>query len=181
LTFGTYEGRRLSEVPGEYLIGLSDQGIGLDAQSRTAIREVIDRAGREDRGRQVVVEARVPDDDPRLEAEGYLAGLQGELIDVAIHREVLLVRAQARMGEKKYAEAKELLGEIEALKTREKFRNELQQERKKIATNDPLLDRKIDRMFKETDKVLMHYLDPDPVKQLATALLRVQEARGAGS
>jgi hypothetical protein len=174
LTSGTYDGRAITEVPTPYLVGLLEEAAGMDAQSRTAIQYMVtgdQGAGGPDLAR-AVLEARVPDDDPRLEAEGYLIGLQGELVDVTIRREILLSRALARMEEKKYDEARQLYEELKGLKSRYDFQRALEQERKKIATNDPILDRKIDRMFEETGKVLRNYLDDRPLDELGRQLLR---------
>jgi len=184
LPFGPYQGRPLSAVPRPYLKGLLDEQPRLDTQTRSALEYAMRRPPRRNPlspPPPVVLEARVPDDDPRLKAEGFLNGLQAELIDLVVRREILLARAQARLAEKKYEEAEQLIQQIRTMKTREELRRRLLQEHKKIATNDPVLQQKIDRMFRQTEKVLLHYLDPKPVDALARQLVERQSGRSSGS
>jgi len=126
-------------------------------------------------GMEDEVVADIRNDDQRLEAEGFIRGLQEELIDLVIRREVLLAQYEARFGEKKYDEAEKLIRQLRALETRDDFALHLAQEQKKVFSADKLSQAKIDQMFSKTRKLVITYLDPAIIDQLDRQL---REARG---
>jgi len=132
-------------------------------------------------GLQPELEAVVADDDQRLEAEGYLSGLQDELVDLVTRRQLLLIRAQARLAAGKLDEADELLREIRLLKTRDEFHRELAQEQQRVFADDPAVQRQIDAMFATTQKLLAQYLDPKPVDDLTDELAKARAEAGTGA
>jgi len=121
------------------------------------------------------VVADVRNDDQRLEAEGFIRGLQEELIDLVTRREVLIAQYEARFEEKQYDEAEKLIRELRALETRGDFALYLAQEQKKVFSADKLSQAKIDQMFSKTRKLVTTYLDPTVIEQLDRQL---REARG---
>lgn len=114
--------------------------------------------------------AAVPDDDQRLEAEGFVHGFQEELVDLVTRREVLLARIRARIDAGKLSEAETLMAELRQMKSRDEFRRDLEREQKKIFSADPVIQRRIDTLFSDTRKLLQQYLDPAPVEQLVREL-----------
>jgi len=128
-------------------------------------------------GLEPVLTAAVADDDQRLEAEGYLAGFQDELIDLVTSREVLLARARARIEAGDLAAAEALLSELRGLKSRDQFARQLAAQKQKSVSKDPVVQKKIDAMFDETEKLLKQYLDPAVVERLTA---EVTKARAAG-
>ena len=62
--------------------------------------------------RRVSVE--LPDDSPRLQVEGSLAMVQGDLIDVVSRRVVMLARAVSLARKEEFAEAERLLAQVDA-------------------------------------------------------------------
>lgn len=123
------------------------------------------------------LEADIANDDHRLEVEGFLAGLQEELIDLVTRREVLVARALARLEKQDIAEADKLVRELQSLRTREDFDRQIVAERQKIYDEDPAVQRKIDRMFEGTRRLLYQYLDPAPVEKLIVQLSAAKTAR----
>ncbi len=123
------------------------------------------------------LEADIANDDYRLEVEGFLAGLQEELIDLVTRREVLLARALAKLEKQDLAEADKLVRELQTLRTREDFDRQIVAERQKIYDEDPAVQRKIDRMFEGTRRLLYQYLDPAPVEKLIVQLSAAKTAK----
>ena len=52
--------------------------------------------------------APVPNDDQRLAAEGFINGLQEELLDLVAHEKILAVMIQTRIEKKRFDEATDL-------------------------------------------------------------------------
>ena len=125
-------------------------------------------------GMEAEVVADVRNDDQRLEAEGFISGLQEELIDLVTRHEVLRAQYQTRFEEKKYDEAEKLIRRLRALETRRDFALYLAQEEKKVFSADKLSQAKIDQMFSKTLKLVNTYLDPAVIDQLDRQL---REAR----
>ncbi|MGE0608643.1 MAG: hypothetical protein AB7O62_16230 [Pirellulales bacterium] len=116
------------------------------------------------------LEATLSDDQERLALEGFITGLQEELVDTVAQREVLaaLIHARVQKGEK--AEAEKLLADLRALKTRDQFLGLLTERRKTIENKDPRVQRQIDKLFSDTQKVLNQHLD---LKQIEDAAAEV--------
>jgi len=110
--------------------------------------------------------ASIANDAQRLEAEGFITGLQEELIDLVTRREVLLVQIRTRIEEKKLDDAAKLVHELRSLDGRDDFNLYLEQEQKKVFSPDRLIQARIDSMFTKTRKLVVEYLDPKVVEQL---------------
>ncbi len=85
---------------------------------------------------------------------------QEELVDLVTRREVLLIQARARLEEKRLDEAAKLLDQVRSLKTREVFSRELADAQRRAVSPDPAIQKKIDALFAETQKLLQQHLDP---------------------
>ncbi len=112
------------------------------------------------------VEAAVIDDDQRLAAEGAIMSAQEELLDVVTRRAVLAARIAAAIKAGKADEADAMLVEVYALRTRDQFTQHLDQQRQKLRSEDPLINRRIDMMFDKVHKLAVQYLDPREVDKL---------------
>ena len=128
-------------------------------------------------GMEAEVVADVRNDDQRLEAEGFISGLQEELIDLVTRHEVLRAQYQTRFEEKKYDEAEKLIRQLRALETRDDFALHLAQEQKKVFSADKLSQAKIDQMFSKTRKLVNTYLDPAIIDQLDRQLREARASR----
>ncbi|MFH1267149.1 MAG: hypothetical protein ABIK89_15585 [Planctomycetota bacterium] len=123
------------------------------------------------------VSAAIANDDQRLEAEGFITGLQEELIDLVTRREVLLAQASRQLEEKEFDEAEKLVRQLQGLEGRDDFALHMTQEEKKVFSPDRLIQAKIDAMFSKTRKLVAEYLNPSAIDQLDRQL---HEARSAG-
>lgn len=167
------------------LVGRTDrQGAVVIPPTEQPLRVLLVKNGGEFLGRlplvpgvEADVVAAIANDDQRLEAEGFITGLQEELIDLVTRREVLLAQASRQLEEKKYDEAEKLIRQLQSLEGRDDFALHMTQEEKKVFSADRLIQAKIDAMFSKTRKLVAEYLDELAIDQLDR---RLHEVRGAG-
>ena len=129
-------------------------------------------------GEPPTLTARIPDDQQRLEVEAFVVGLQESVVDLVARRAVLLARAEARLDANDVAEAEKLIEQVRRMETREQLRQRIEVERRRFASGDPTVQRKIDRLFDDTAKLLGRYLNPADVELLQR---RLREARTAAA
>lgn len=126
-------------------------------------------------GLSPVVTAEVPDDSRRLQAEGFLKGLQSEVVDVVASRQVAAARVRMRIDEGKLDLAKEMLGDLQKIKDYEKMARELDDIQRKVldpagGTITPVAQIRIEKMFQQTRELLQKYLQNDLVKKVEKEL-----------
>jgi len=171
------------------LVGRTDwEGSVVVAPGGSALRVLLVKNGAEFLARlplvpglEAEIAADIPNDDQRLEAEGFIAGLQEQLIDLVTRREVLLTQARKRIDERKLDEAAKLVRQLQGLESRDNFALHLAQEQKKIFSPDKLTQAKIDQMFSKTRKLVDEYLDPAAIDQLDRQLREAREAGKRGA
>ena len=108
----------------------------------------------------------VPDDDRRLQAEGLIVGLQENLVDSVVRRAILAAQTRNRIEEGKLDEAGQLIEELRRLRTQQQFLLQLEKERQRLVSDDPVVQRKIDKLFDDTTKLLGSYLMPQELETL---------------
>jgi hypothetical protein len=116
----------------------------------------------------------VPADVRLLEAESHLAAAQDELADLVTLRQILLSRAEKALDSKKTSDAKDALAELQALKTRQKFVEELASRQKSVIAEDVAVQQRIDALFAELIKLAEEQLDPKPIDALAAEVKRAK-------
>ena len=124
------------------------------------------------------LEVPIADDDFRLEAEGFITGVQQELVDIVSRRAMLMARAQSRLKAGKFDEADALIRELYVVGNRAKLAALLDQEKKRTFSKDAAMQRKIEIMFNDTRKLLFEYVDPKQAEELAERLRKAREAAG---
>ncbi len=129
-------------------------------------------------GQSPVLTARIPDDQQRLEVEAFVVGMQESVVDLVARRAVLLARAEARLDANDLPEAEKLIEQLRRMETREQLQQRIATERRRFASEDPAIQRKIDRLFDDTAKLLGRYLNPADVEMLQR---RVRDARSAAA
>jgi len=112
----------------------------------------------------------VPADVRLLEAESYLAAAQDELNDLVALRQVLIAQAEKAIDSKRLNDAKDILTELQALKTRLKFSEELTAAQKQVIAEDLAVQQRIDALFAEFAKLADEQLDPKPIDALAAEI-----------
>jgi hypothetical protein len=112
----------------------------------------------------------VPADVRLLEAESYLAAAQDELADLVALRQVLIAQAEKAIDSKRTADAKAAWAELQSLKSRQKFSEELAAAQKRVIGEDLSVQQRIDAMFSELAKLADEQLDPKPLDALAAEI-----------
>jgi hypothetical protein len=121
-------------------------------------------------GEQPLLVAPLRNDELRLEAEGFLLGVQDSLVDLVARREVLATRIRRAIEAGELERADTLLRELRQLDTQEDFARRVQQRKQTLSTVDPQVQQKIDELFAQTRSLLGKYLSQDQVDELTRAL-----------
>ncbi len=100
----------------------------------------------------------VPDDVIRLEAEAALLGIQEEMIDQVARRDILNLRAKKFEEQGDTQRFREIRSELLRMKDANRYHLELNQLRERLRSDDPIVDRRINRLFNETNKMVDAFL-----------------------
>ncbi len=132
-------------------------------------------------GLEESVAAFVIDDDQRLTAESVVMAAQEQLVDLVTRRAVMTSRISAAIKAGDADEADELLVKLYALRTRDQFTQQLDLQRKKLVSDDLLIERRIDLMFDGVRKLVVQYLDPNEVDKIGDQVRAAKEAADSKS
>lgn len=125
-------------------------------------------------GLQPVLRVDVPDDDPRLMAEGFIRGFHAEIMDVVAQRKILEVRIRKRIEEAKVEEATQLIVELRGLPSRNDMTRKLDQgQNRQIKSPNRFVQGHIDTMYADTRTMINQYLNPDLPDRLSAELNKV--------
>jgi len=160
------------------LLGRSDgDGIVEIPPGPQALRIVVVKSGGEFLARlpivpglEPVVEASMMRDDERIAAEGFIVGLQEELVDLVVRREVLMALIRARLADGNVEEAERLNDELTELRTREQFALLLDAQKQRMVASDTIAQRKIDQLFTDTLQLVNNFMAAGPVEELQAEL-----------
>jgi hypothetical protein len=125
--------------------------------------------------------AGVANDDDRLAVEGYITGLQEEIVDLIARRAMLVARIRARLDEGEAKEAQQLLDELRKLRDRDDFATVLNEQRRKYYSSDPIVRSKVDKLFNDTREVMVRNLDPGLIDQVTKEVSQALETRPAAA
>jgi hypothetical protein len=120
--------------------------------------------------------ADLPDDRRRLQAEAFLKGLQGEVLDLVVRRKILDARIKNKIEEGKKDEAFALLDELKKVKNYEALSAQIQNILRRATSTEmgpvpgPVAER-IDKMIDVTRVLMQQYLQTDIVRELEVKLL----------
>lgn len=119
-------------------------------------------------GAKTLVEIPIADDTARLRAQAELTAFREQLIDVVARRNILMTRARDRLKAGSLDEARELLAELDDLPGRAKFDQKLVSAERKRSniSSDERVQKRIDKMFSETRKLLGRFLDVRQISDL---------------
>lgn len=117
----------------------------------------------------------LPDDSPRLRAEGELALLQAELVDTVARRAVLAATARARSKDKRWKEMDDAIREVRELPRAEKFASELNTIRVRYVreareAKDRAAEARVVKLCADTGDLIRHYLDDDKLRAVREEL-----------
>lgn len=114
--------------------------------------------------------ARIPDDERRLQVEGYITGFQEEFVDMIARRQVLVARIRSRIKSGKKEEAEKLIDQLRQMTAQQDFGENLQAARQRLISNDKKTQKQIDKLFTDTQTVVNRFFDPRQVDTLEREL-----------
>ncbi len=166
-----------SRVPGKKaatLLGWTDRrGQLLIPPEEHLLRVLLIKNGREPLARMPMVPGLEPEmtteianDDLRLWAEGFIFSLQEELVDIVARRKIYDALIRARIEADKLDLAEKMFEELRKLPTNEQFSLRVIQERERLATNDHVVQRKINLFLDDTNKLIHQHLHPQAIGEL---------------
>lgn len=122
-------------------------------------------------GLRPIETAELPDDSRRLQAEAFVRGFQGEILDLIGLRNLLAARIKIYLTEKEPKKADVALADLRRLKNYNEMADELSTiQRKMLDESDESVPRsakiRIDRMFQTTRDMLQKYLQDDLVAEM---------------
>lgn len=132
-------------------------------------------------GLEPVIELSVPDDTARLNVEGALSLLEGELIDIVARQAVLMARARVAAKEQKWSEMDQHIAQLDELP-------DLQDVRQQIAAiqlpavqrarllNNRVAEARIKRMCSDLEAVAAQHLDIQKVRDFKTEMAELRAA-----
>ncbi len=128
-------------------------------------------------GLEADLEAEVIDDDERLRVAGVITGMQENLVDLVVRRQMLMIRLRAAIENAEFERAQELVRDLRAVRSaEEQFGFALREQRQSTVSDNPYVQRQIDKLLGDTEKLMAHYFDPRPIRDLEAALARAQSA-----
>lgn len=110
------------------------------------------------------------DDRDRLRIEGFIAGLQEEIVGVFTHREILIRLARQKLENNDVTAARELVDRIKKLPSADSFRDRIRARRSNFVSADSSIQQHILKLFSDTEGVLARYLADTPVQELQSAI-----------
>ena len=126
-----------------------------------------------------MLEIPVADNISRLRAHAEAQVIREQLVDVVARRTIIMARIRALLKRNEIKEATELMDELDSLPSSSVFGRNIDAAARKIpASNDPAVQRSIDKLFSTTRELLGKFLSNRPIIDLQA---EVNAAAGGGS
>lgn len=119
------------------------------------------------------------DDGPRLDAEGFLTGVQETLIDTVARRQVAFARIDRLLNRRDIPGAAREMELLRLLPTRAQLAQQLTNQQARFTSDDSKVQAKIDRLFTEARQLLEKYLDPQEIEAAAAKIDRARRGETA--
>ncbi|MGE3780412.1 MAG: hypothetical protein AB7F89_24705, partial [Pirellulaceae bacterium] len=117
------------------------------------------------------LQAEVPDDNPRLQAEGFVRGMSGEIMDLVVQRQLIRVRFQKRLEEGKLDDAQKLLDDFRGLKSlNDMLRTLDQQMTRQKPTNNPAVRQRVEKLYADEREMIAKYVDVELLNMMQRQL-----------
>ena len=108
----------------------------------------------------------LPDDTMRLEAEGFVKGIQEQLIDLVVRRKVMAVRIRRRIADEEFDEAEKLLDQLRTLTSRVSLYRQLQERQHRYSSDVRKSQAHIDRIFRQANSQIQDHLSNRLIREL---------------
>ncbi|MCA9024948.1 MAG: hypothetical protein KDA86_07025 [Planctomycetaceae bacterium] len=128
--------------------------------------------------REVTLE--VPDDAARLEVEGNLAMIQGELIDLVSRRSVMLARALSMARKESWDECDSIMASVDRLPSISIFKSKIIAVQvpgveRAQANRDKSAEKRINKMARELEELVDRYLTATPVRDVKSEIKELRQ------
>lgn len=130
-------------------------------------------------GAEPRIELPLPDDEVRMAAESRLATVREDLIDVVARRNILISRARQKIEKKDFNAAEDLIKSLDDLPGRPQFDLTLRTAQQALHSDDPHVQRRIQKLFESTQNLFTQYLDLKPINDLRSELRQAEQKGGA--
>ncbi len=133
-------------------------------------------------GLEPMATADLAGDDMRLQAEAYIRGVQGTIIDLVAIRQLFKARIEQRLEAGEIAEANDLLVKLQEQKTNETLRNDMGKKQTfflKAIGRDANQRAKVDNLFQQTSEMLSKHISPKLIGELETIVNRAKAKSGS--
>jgi hypothetical protein len=118
-------------------------------------------------GAAELLDTPIADDNARLAAQAEARVVREELIDVVARRTIMMARVRAMLKAGRVDDAERLMSELDELPTASVFAGAIDAAARRLPkSDDPQVQRAIDRLFASTRQLLSRYLDPRAVTTL---------------
>jgi len=108
-------------------------------------------------GHDPLVTARIPNDSPRLLAEGFVEGWRDQLVDTMARRQILAQRVQRKIDQGELEDAEKWLAELRSGRTVNELAFELRSAKGQFLKDnklDPTIKRRIDDLFEKGQRLV---------------------------
>ncbi len=122
--------------------------------------------------------AELVDDSQRLEAEGFLKGIQEQMIEVKARQQVYALRIRKAIADQQLDKAESLLDELRSLQTREDLARKMRDRQQALSSQDRAVQDRIDKLFRDTRGLLQKHLTDGDVDQLRRELGDAKRGKG---
>jgi hypothetical protein len=120
--------------------------------------------------------APVIDDDYRLAVEGYITGMQEQIVDLVAQRGTLIARIRASLDDGKPDQARQLLEELKSLRSGDELAVLLAEQRRKYFSGDALVRLKISKLFDDTLQVIVRNLGSGEIEQVSSEVAQANRS-----
>ncbi|MCA9111898.1 MAG: hypothetical protein KDA52_18235, partial [Planctomycetaceae bacterium] len=122
----------------------------------------------------------VPDDAARLEVEGNLAMIQGELIDLVSRRSVMLARALSMARKESWDECDSIMASVDRLPSISTFKSKIIAVQvpgveRAQANRDKSAEKRINKMARELEELVDRYLTATPVRDVKSEIKELRQ------
>ncbi|QDU75227.1 hypothetical protein Pan97_22520 [Bremerella volcania] len=174
---------------GPTLLGASDArgNVQITKDPRSAVRALYVRSGGNLLARLPVVPghdpavtARIPNDSPRLLAEGFVEGWRDQLVDTMARRQILAQRVQRKIELGELDDAEKWLAELRSGRTVNELAFELRSAKGQFLKDnklDPMIKRRIDELFEKGQRLVTQDKSLLTEGNLAKQLEEAQDAQ----
>jgi hypothetical protein len=127
-------------------------------------------------GETLSVRVPIGDDELRLQAEGFIIGVQSATMDAYARRLELSARFKRRLDARDFEKAENMIAEARLLPSRGQLMQTLDQREASFTTTNPRVQKRIDVLFGEARKLLNTYPDIDLTNQLTADLAKARSS-----